>query len=279
MDRSPLTPTLSRRGLLLGLLPCGVVVAVAVILYPFLPRADPHGYHEFADRRTWAGIPNFADVVSNVPFVIIGAAGLALFHGRAPAVWLMDSRERTIYRVLFLGVCLTGFGSAYYHLQPNEDRLVWDRLPMTVIFTSFFAAVIAERVSLRLASVRVWPLLLVGVGSLIWWKLADDLRPYILVQFVPLIMIPLMLLCFPGRYSSTFDLLIVLGWYGIAKVCELGDQKIFDFLGGAISGHTWKHLASAAGALWLLWTLRKRRSNRAAPVGSEAARDLHVVGN
>lgn len=275
MDRSPPIPTLSRRSLVLRLLPFGVVVCVTLMLYPFLPRAQPPGYHEFADRRTWAGIANFADVASNVPFVIIGAAGLILLRPGGLTASLLDSRERAIYQVLFLGVCLTGFGSTYYHLQPDDDRLLWDRLPMTIIFMSFFASMIAERVSLRLGSLLLWPLLLVGVGSLTWWKLADDLRPYVLVQFVPLIMIPFMLLLFPGRYTGTGDLLIVLAWYGVAKVCELGDQKIFDFLGRAVSGHTLKHLASAAGALWLLWALLRRRPNAALAAG-DAAHDLHV---
>ena len=226
MDRSPPIPTLSRRDLLLRLFPFGVVLAAAVVLYPSLPRSQPAGYHQFADQRSWAGIPNFADVVSNLPFVVIGAAGLVLLRTGSAAVRLLDSRERTIYGVLFLGVFLTGFGSAYYHLLPNDDRLLWDRLPMTIIFTSFFAAMIAERISVRLGNVLLWPLLFVGVGTLVWWKVADDLRPYILVQFVPLLVIPLMLLLFPGRYTGTSDLLVVLAWYAVAKVCELGDERI-----------------------------------------------------
>lgn len=32
----------------------------------------------------------------------------------------------------YIGVAAVGFGSAYYHLQPNDSTLVWDRLPVSL---------------------------------------------------------------------------------------------------------------------------------------------------
>lgn len=31
----------------------------------------------------------------------------------------------------FIGVAAVGVGSSYYHLEPNDARLVWDRLPVS----------------------------------------------------------------------------------------------------------------------------------------------------
>src|SRR5690242_13090880 len=92
----------------------GIALAAAAFLVLVPPIPQDQAYHAFADRRTIFGIPNFGNVISNVPFAGIGIIGLRLVHG-APA------------RVLFAGVLLTFFGSAYYHLAPSDARLVWDR--------------------------------------------------------------------------------------------------------------------------------------------------------
>ena len=57
--------------MLLGLM----VVSLATL--PLLPPiAQDPTYHQFADQRTLLGIPNFWNVVSNLPFVLVGAMGL-----------------------------------------------------------------------------------------------------------------------------------------------------------------------------------------------------------
>ena len=67
------------------------------------PITQDQSYHQFADQRTPFGIPNFWNVISNLPFIAVGAAGLRRFHHDPATV------------VLFLGIFLTGFGSSYYH--------------------------------------------------------------------------------------------------------------------------------------------------------------------
>jgi hypothetical protein len=237
-----------------------------IAIVSFLPRYPQNpAYHQFADDRTFLGIPNCLNVISNVLFLLIGALGLAFLFRRndssenAPFI---HSHERWPYSVFFLGVALTSVGSAYYHLAPGNGTLIWDRLPMTVAFVSFFAAVVAERISLKAGLWMLLPLVLVGISSVAYWNLTElhgrgDLRPYGYVQAYPLLGVPLIIVLFPASYTRTADLLAVAGIYILAKVSELFDRSIYD-LGHIVSGHTLKHLIAALSAYWALRMLRLR---------------------
>jgi hypothetical protein len=244
-----------RFALLVGLT---LVAAALVFARPPLPQ-DP-AYHRFADRRTMLGAPNGLNVWSNVAFVLVGAAGLAaLGSGR---VRLADRRELGFYVPFFAAVALVGPGSAYYHWAPDNARLVWDRLPMTVAFMSLFAAIIAERIGIRSGLVALGPLVAAGVASVVHWHLtelegAGDLRAYVLVQFYPMLAIPLLLALFPARYTRGRDFVTVLALYALAKLLELGDARVFSWLHG-LSGHSLKHVVSAAACYVVLHMLARR---------------------
>ncbi len=251
---SQLTPRATERRVrvLVGL---GLAAVVAVLFLPPLPQ-DP-AYHAFADQRRLLGIPNALNALSNAPFVLVGALGLALAP-RAEAIG-----ERAALLTLFAGIALTGFGSAYYHLAPDNVTLFWDRLPMTLAFMSLLAMTIGERISLRAGRQLLPALLAVGAGSVLYWLLgelagAGDLRAYALVQFFPLLAIPLMLLLFPPVYTRAGDLIVALGWYALAKVFEALDAQVFA-AGRLVSGHTLKHLASAVAMAWILMMVKRRR--------------------
>jgi hypothetical protein len=236
---------------------------VAAALWPAVPQ-DP-GYHDFADTRALWGVPSFLNVASNVVFLIVGIAGLR-WVARQPLAErgpLQTRWERGAALVLFSGVTLTAFGSAWYHLAPSNATLIWDRLPMTLAFMAFFALVIADRIGLGPARVLLPLLLVVGVGSVAYWAFtermgAGDLRLYGLVQFLPIVLIPLLLVLFPSTYTSAAGVLGALAWYSGAKVAELLDQGIFG-LGGLVSGHTLKHVFAGVAAWWILRTLAHRR--------------------
>jgi hypothetical protein len=124
------------------------IVAVIAICLP--PTPQPLSYHHFADQRAWLGIPNFGDVASNLAFAIVGMWGLIFLLRLSPQELpehFVDARERWPYILVFTGMLLTAFGSSYYHLAPDNARLVWDRLPMTIVFMSMVAAIIMERIS------------------------------------------------------------------------------------------------------------------------------------
>ena len=186
---------------LAGILGIAMLVVIVSLFLPPIPQ-DP-AYHDFIDQRTLYGVPNFWNVASNVPFVIAGLLGLLLLAGRRPVPGGLPEL-RTAARVFFTGVLLTGFGSAYYHLEPSNASLFWDRLPMTLSFMAFFAMIIGENLSPGLGRALLWPLLAVGVLSVVYWHITEraghgDLRPYGLVQFLPMVLIPVILLTFRSR--------------------------------------------------------------------------------
>ncbi len=241
----------------LALLALSVAITLVVMLLD--PVAQDARYHRFVDLRDAAGIPNAWNVLSNLPFVLIGLAGLLyVMHLRRAGADLLVWP----YLVTFAGVLFTGFGSAWYHLAPGNESLFWDRLPMTVGFMGFFSSVIGELISRRLAHRLLPPLLLAGAGSVVYWLIterlgAGDLRPYALVQFLPLLLMPLMLAFYPRPRHYTPYIVALFGCYVLSKGFELWDAPIFS-LGGLIGGHALKHLAAAAGLACLLPMLHAR---------------------
>lgn len=206
------------------------VVLLLLILMPPLPQDQ--SYHAFADRRTLLGIPNFWDVVSNLPFAVVGLIGLFTFRDFAA-------------RIVFFGIFATAFGSAYYHLSPDNERLFWDRLPMTVAFMSILAIAIKQR---RLVA----PLVIAGIASVVWWRLTNNLWPYGLVQFGSLAALAVI------AFRSEPGLWPVIGWYGLSKAAEHFDKQIYSV--SPVSGHTLKHLLAGVGAWYVVRWLRRVES-------------------
>ena len=222
---------------LLILLGAMAVTLAALLLVPVIPQDQ--GYHQFADQRALLGVPNFWNVVSNLPFIVIGAIGLAQFHRDPVTV------------VLFGGILLTGFGSSYYHWSPSDSTLLWDRLPMTLAFMAILAAAIEERVDAQAGRLLLWPLLVLGIVSLMVWRWRDDLRLYAWVQFYPCLALPvLFVLCRP-KYTGVSWWVIAAVLYVLAKVMEYTDRAIY-LAGSIVSGHTIKHLAAGAACYAIL---------------------------
>lgn len=236
-------PSFSARGaaFLLG----GVALVSIAGLAALPPIIQDQHYHAFADTRTLLGIANFWNVVSNLPFVVVGAVGLARY-------W----RESTT-AALFFGIFLTGFGSSYYHLAPGDDTLFWDRLPMTIGFMALLAGALGERFGKGVGDIALWPLLALGVASLLWWRWTGDLRPYVWVQFYPCLVLPILYWWFPVTTGAPI-LILAAALYALSKALEYFDQAIYA-VGGIVSGHTLKHLAAAAACYALLQYFRQRR--------------------
>lgn len=238
-------------------------IAGTVILGGSPSPQDP-AYHRMADERPFFGMPNCLNVLSNLPFAFVGLLGLVTVFrrkdGRAPL--FRDPWERWPYAVLFAGIGLTTVGSAYYHLAPDNARLVWDRLPMTFGFMGLLTAVLTERVGLRAGRLLLGPLLLLGVGSVAYWYWSEvqgqgDLRLYVLVQNGSLLLVLLLLLLYPARDPGTGYLVVGLGAYAVAKWLDATDHRIFA-MGQIVSGHTLKHLVAAFATACLLAMLWRR---------------------
>lgn len=253
----------SRRAGIWLFLALAVVVAVAALL---TPRTDlPPSYHHFADQRTWLGIPHFGDVASNLAFLLAGLFGLLFLSREANRAQFIDPAERRPYVFVFLGLVLTAFGSAFYHWAPDNARLVWDRIPMTIVFMPLVAAQIGERVNVKLGLWLLPLLTAVGIGSVLQWRWTvvhgvADVRFYAAVQLYSVAALFIVLLL-PPRYTHGSDLLAVAGLYLLAKTCETADHQIFS-LGHFVSGHTLKHLAAGLAGFWILRMLQRRQPVR-----------------
>ena len=222
-----------------------LAVAAAAIAGMFWidPIPQDPAYHAFADTRKLADVANAWNVLSNLPFVAVGVYGLATLRR------LASPQLRTHYLVLAAGIALVALGSAWYHLEPSTRSLVWDRLPMTVAFMALFTGVIADRFSWVAGRALLWPSIAAGAASIAWWLRtemmgAGDLRFYALVQFLPMLLIPLMLLLRPGQWLRAPWLWAGLGAYLAAKLAEYFDVAIYSGL-GFVSGHSLKHLLAA----------------------------------
>jgi len=201
-------------------------------------------YHHFANHSRHLGIANFWNVGSNLAFLVVAA----LAWPRRDC--LSEPWQRRCFRILVLGVALTSLGSAYYHWQPSEPSLFWDRLPMTIVFMCILIMTIGERIDGQLGNTLLWPLLVIGVSSAIYWRLSGDLRPYAVVQFYPMIVIPLMLIFWklPTEQKATSLLAqwLMIAFYGVAKIAEFADSRGATMPFGA---HAWKHIFAAVGLL------------------------------
>ena len=129
---------------------------------------------------------------------------------------------------------------------------------MALAFMAILASAVAERVSARAGAILLWPLLAIGVFSLLVWRWNGDLRLYGWVQFFPCLALPLIFLLFPAKYTGTHYWIIATALYVLAKVLEYADERIYS-IGHFVSGHTLKHLGAAAASLMILRYFQTRR--------------------
>lgn len=247
-----------------------IACIAAFLRSPRIPQ--PQAYHNFADHRARFGIANFNDVVSNLPFAIVGIWGWVFLASKSSRTQFIQHRERWPYFLMFLGLLWTAFGSAYYHLAPDNARLVWDRLPMTIVFMPLLAAMIMERLDVTWG-LRLLPVLMaIGIASVIQWRTSElrgagDLRFYAVVQLYSVLAVLALLFVYP-RYTRNSDFASVLFCYVLAKVFETDDRAIFQMDGGFVSGHTLKHLAAGTAGFLILRMLQKRRPAQSCPARS-----------
>ena len=239
----------TRRAYLLVLLP--IMALAAVIALP--PISQDPTYHVFADRRSLLGISSFLNVATNLAFLAVGIAGIDLCARRQHGLG-----ARWAWMACFIGVALVSLGSGYYHLAPNNGTLVWDRLPMSVGFMALSVAVLSEYVNPRLEKYLLAPAIVLGLASVITWHYTDDLRLYVLVQFLPLLLLPVVLLLYNRPGQDRGYLLAALAIYIVSKLAEHYDHAIFALTGEIIGGHSLKHLLAATALLVVYGMLRQR---------------------
>jgi hypothetical protein len=232
--------------LLAGLLP--------ILFFGFAPIAQVGGYHDLADQRPILGIAHFWNVVSNLPFLVVGLMGLQQLRRKpeeAAAAWAS----------VFAGTVLVAFGSAYYHSAPDDTTLVWDRIPIGIAFMGFLTALLVEHLdgaARRIANGALVPLVLFSVAAIWWWYASGDLSLWVWVQAAPMLA-ALLVLALPARYTHRRYLAFAFACYAAAKLFELADVQLMQWTGGLMSGHAMKHFA-AAGGVWCFYVMLRERS-------------------
>lgn len=245
--------SLAHRRWLLAILSAAALVAAFFV--PRIPQ-DP-AYHVFVDSRTLLGVSNFWNVLSNIGYLVVGLYGVAR-ASRLQAAVLMPA-----YITFCVAVTFVALGSSWYHYAPSTTSLVWDRLPMAAGFMALLSLVLGERVSWQLSRQLLWPLVIAGVASVVYWAWTEqhgvgDLRPYALVQFLPVLLMPLLLLLFPGNSGSAKWLWWSFAGYVVAKLAEQFDGPIYDAIG--LSGHSIKHLVSSVAALFAVFAMLEMKA-------------------
>jgi len=230
---------------------CLGAIGLALCVWTVMPGSaqDPR-YHNFADQRHWLGIDRSADVLSNAGFVLIGLLAVVRLVSTVRER-LSRASEAGLWCVA-LGFVGTGAGSAWYHLDPSDSSLVWDRLPMTVVFAGILGTALAQRVGEDVARFALALLLELGVASVFYWHVTGDLSLYLMLQFGGIAALVLLVLS-TRRGEDPFPWWWLIGWYALAKVLEAGDVTIWRMTHGLVAGHALKHLAAtAAGAMFLM---------------------------
>jgi hypothetical protein len=230
------------------LLLAGVAVfALGEVLQWVWPLSQPESYHHFADMRSLGMLPNASDVLSNLVILAAGVANCA---------WVMRNasrRPRQLPAMLIaaIGLILTAFGSAWYHAAPSDATLVWDRLPMTIVFAGILAMLWTSVTGERVDWLPLLVLVAVSAGTVGFWLAFGSLWPYAILQFGGLAAIVGMTVARKVDGLAGWVLLIV--FYALAKVFESLDWQIWDLTHHVFAGHALKHIASGfAGAALIL---------------------------
>ena len=240
-------------------LPLLVTVLLALAALFHGPIHQPDGYHNFADQSHRFGVPHFCDVTSNLGFALAAFWGWAILapargHPALRCGW-------TGYRLFLAGLFLTAIGSSWYHLAPDNARLVWDRLPIALACGGLMAGVLGDTLRRECGGITAW-LALSAVASVAWWYFTDlagngDLRPYLLLQGLPILLIPLWQWIYKAADADRLAFGGALALYVVAKFAEINDHEIAAALGTA-TGHTLKHLLASAAAALIVWRLARR---------------------
>lgn len=222
--------------------------------------------HQHADERMLWGIAHAANVLSNLPLLLVGLAGLLMNQRRL----LRRRAGYWGYNIFFASLLSSGLTSMHYHLQPNDSNLFWDRLSISLACAGILDVLIAERWEARASLyLRPW-LLLFAPLTVVWWQWTNqafgmgDLRPYLFLQFSPLILAPLLMWNLPNPHPTRQAFMLAVACYILAKLAELADAQIYASTQHLISGHSLKHILAALAGYMLLrllcWRSRAQAS-------------------
>ncbi len=221
-----------------------IIILPLFYLYGFHHQmVQNQAFYNFADQNSLIGIPHFHNVISNLMFTLFSGYGLYLYFS--------NSQEYSISWLVFLiGVFFVAPGSAYFHWNPNDQTLVWDRLPMTVGFMGLMSAAMVDVFKIKNEKLLLSTLVLFGLYSVIHWIVFNDLRVYTWVQLAPIIGLLYISFFLPSNVLRPRYLVIAILFYALAKASETYDQQVLDYIG--YNGHSLKHILASFSTLSLV---------------------------
>ncbi len=236
-------------------------IALAVffpMLADLLPQIPTSGHshlhvhgHAFIDARSFLGIPNGLDVISNIPFLFAGGWGLVLLRRRT----LTNATHRAA-QVFFIGLILTCLGSSFYHWAPSDFGLMIDRIGMAVAFAGVISFAAGSRLGESVAQKAIPVLLILAPLAAVAAYSLHNVLPWAVVQFGGMALI-VWLATVPQCEGSALNLWALIAWYVLAKLFEAQDDAVFRLTGEFVSGHSLKHLAACMAACPVIAALKK----------------------
>uniref|UniRef100_A0A0D9UXX5 Uncharacterized protein n=1 Tax=Leersia perrieri TaxID=77586 RepID=A0A0D9UXX5_9ORYZ len=229
----------------------GAVLASALLLVATPRLRHSPALHLFADMRNLLGVPNTLNVLTAYPLLLAGVPGLVLCLCGSGCFGISLRWEALGWFLFYTGNIAAAFGSAYYHLKPDDDRLIWDRLPMMISASSLLSILVIERVDERVGLSCLLSLLSLILVSSACERVLDDMRLWVVLNFAPCIAIPAMLFLFPPKYTHSRFWFLATGFYLLARFEGLADRKVYSVNRYFISGHSLEHLCFALVTLIL----------------------------
>ncbi len=231
-----------------------IVACLALVLLALVGPAiaQPPHHHHFADQRALWGIPCALDVLSNLPFALLGFIGL----GALLAVPALGRAQRACAALFFGGLVVTAACSAWYHGQPDDAGLAVDRLGMVFAFAGLLGLAVADRISGRAGLAVAALVLVLGPLSVQAWATSGNVLAWCVLQFGGMALMLWLATLRPLPSALGLRLGAILLIYTVAKALELGDHAVFDLTGQLVSGHTLKHAVASLAALPLIGALK-----------------------
>jgi hypothetical protein len=205
---------------------------------------------EHADARRWLGIPNAFNVFASLPLLLAGWWGLRATRATPWPPGLQ--RAWTAFHACAMAAALL---AALHHLNPSFATWLPATTAMSAGFAMLAAGALAERVDERLAR----PGALCGIGAAVllaalWvgWNGGGDVRPVLLIEALPVLLLPAGAIRLPGAHTRAGDWVLMLAGYAAAKLADIADARLYA-ASGWIGGHALMHLLLAGVTAWLAY--------------------------
>lgn len=239
----------------------GFGLTLGLLLYclsPLYSFGDYGAVIRFADTRSWLGIESFSDVLSNIGFIFIGFWGIAVsLKGLHSQIQIDRTHDWALALMLFISIFLTGLGSGYFHLNPSNQTLIWDRLPMVMGFSALVGLLVSDRFTRATGRAAFFAMILMGAASIFFWIESQSATSYSVLQAATILICLGLPIFFPVGRIPNRAIYLAVGTYAIAKIFELGDALIFQAT-GLVGGHALKHLMAALAMLFILKGLNQK---------------------